>query len=115
LAILAGLRYTDARIAGATSPTILPGNRIQLVPLNQFSWWNKYQFTRSGPPPSASSTSIVRFVGVDAGVFAQITANWKAQINVENLFNKGYWASADGNNNLAGSGADISPKATATF
>ena len=21
------------------------GNRIQLVPLNQFSWWNKYQFT----------------------------------------------------------------------
>ena len=29
------------------------------------------------------------------------TATWKAQLNIENIFNKGYWASADGNNNLS--------------
>jgi catecholate siderophore receptor len=123
-----GYAYTDARISGATSATILPGNRIQLVPLNQFSWWNKYQFT----PVWSASVGVIYFsdsfassddtvylpgfVRVDAGVFAQITANWKAQINVENLFNKGYWASADGNNNLSpGQGRTYRLKATATF
>jgi hypothetical protein len=29
-----GYAYTDARVASATSATILPGNRIQLVPLS---------------------------------------------------------------------------------
>ena len=37
-----------------------------------------------------------RVLDVDAGVFAQIDATWKAQLNIENIFNKGYWASADG-------------------
>jgi catecholate siderophore receptor len=56
------------------------------------------------------------FVRVDAGVYAQITTNWKAQLNVENLFNKGYWASADGNNNLSpGQPRTFRLKATATF
>ena len=41
------------------------------------------------------------FFRVDAGLFATINETWKAQLNVENLFNKGYWASADGNNNLS--------------
>ena len=33
--------------------------------------------------------------------YAQITEAWKAQLNIENIFNKGYWASADGNNNIS--------------
>jgi catecholate siderophore receptor len=51
----------------------------------------------------ASSDNTVRlpgFVRFDAGVFARINENWRAQLNVENIFNKGYWATADGNNNL---------------
>ena len=42
-----------------------------------------------------------RVLNVDAGVYAQITETWKAQLNIENLFNKGYWASADANNNIS--------------
>ena len=38
---------------------------------------------------------------VDAGVYAQITESRKAQLNIENIFNKGYWASADANNNTS--------------
>ena len=38
-----GYAYTNARVTSATSTTIVAGNRIQLVPFNQFSWWNKYQ------------------------------------------------------------------------
>jgi hypothetical protein len=26
---------------------------------------------------------------------------WRVQLNVENLFSKGYWATADGNNNIS--------------
>ena len=47
----------------------------------------------------------------DAGLFATIDEHWKAQINVENLFNKGYWATADGNNNISpGQGRTIRAK-----
>jgi len=108
-----GYAYTDARVTGATSTTIVPGNRIQLVPLNQFSWWNKYQFTPVWSAALgvvyfsdsfASSDDSVRLPGwvrFDAGIYAKINETWRAQINIENIFNKGYWASADGNNNLS--------------
>jgi catecholate siderophore receptor len=50
---------------------------------------------------SDDSVYLPGFLRFDAGVFAQITETWKAQLNIENIFNKGYWASADGNNNLS--------------
>jgi catecholate siderophore receptor len=115
-----GYAYTNARIVGDLSKTVVAGNQVQLVPLNQFSFWNKYQFT----PVWAASVGVIYFsdsfatsddtvklpgfVRVDAGLFYTINETWKAQLNVENLFNKGYWASADGNNN-------ISPGAPRTF
>ncbi|MBN9004469.1 MAG: TonB-dependent siderophore receptor [Rhizobiales bacterium] len=115
-----GYAYTDARVTSDTSATIVAGNRVQLVPYNQVSLWNKYQFNPvwSGSlgviyfsDSFAASDDTVRlpgFVRVDAGIAAQVSRNWKLQLNVENIFNKGYWASADGNNN-------ISPGAPRTF
>jgi catecholate siderophore receptor len=41
------------------------------------------------------------FVRFDAAVYAKIDEMWRVQLNVENLFNKGYWATADGNNNIS--------------
>jgi catecholate siderophore receptor len=123
-----GYAYTDARVISATSATIVDGNRIQLVPLHQFSWWNKYQIN----PVWAASLGVIYFsdsfassddtvvlpgfVRFDAGLFATIDQHWKAQLNVENIFNTGYWATADGNNNLSpGQGRTIRAKLTATF
>jgi catecholate siderophore receptor len=108
-----GYAYTDARITSATSPTIVPGNIVQLVPLHQFAWWNKYQFTPvwsaslgaiyfSDSFASSDNTSkLPAFVRFDAGIFAQVNQTWRLQLNVENIFNTGYWASADGNNNIS--------------
>jgi catecholate siderophore receptor len=108
-----GYAYTDAKITSATSPTIVPGNRVQLVPYNQFSWWNKYQFNPTWAAALgmiyfsdsfASSDDTVRlpgFVRFDAAVYAKIDEMWRVQLNVENIFNKGYWATADGNNNIS--------------
>ncbi len=108
-----GYAYTDARITSDTSTTIVAGNRVQLVPFNQFSWWNKYQIT----PVWAASVGLIYFSDsfaasddtvklpgffrVDAGLYAKINETWRAQLNIENIFDKGYWASADGNNNLS--------------
>jgi catecholate siderophore receptor len=110
---VAGYAYTDARITSLSSATIVPGNRVQLVPYNQFSWWNKYQFNPTWAAALgviyfsdsfASSDDTVRlpgFVRFDAAVYAQIDKMWRVQLNVENIFNKGYWATADGNNNIS--------------
>ena len=123
-----GYAYTDARVTSDTSATIVAGNRIQLVPFHQFSWWNKYQIT----PMWAASVGVIYFsdsfassddtvrlpgyVRFDAAVFAKINATWKAQINIENIFNRGYWASADGNNNISpGQPRTIRLTATANF
>ena len=63
---------------------------------------------RSGPPrfsdsyaSSDDSVHLPGFLRFDAGVLAQIDASWKARLNIENIFNTGYWASADGNNNIS--------------
>jgi catecholate siderophore receptor len=110
-----GYAYTDARItanSGAPTAGIFAGNRVQLVPYNQFSWWNKYQFTPVWAASLgliyfsnsyASSDDLVKLPGffrVDAAIYAKINETWRAQLNVENIFDKGYWASADGDNNI---------------
>jgi len=108
-----GYAYTDARVTSNTSATILAGNRIQLVPLHQFSWWNKYQIDplwAAGvgviyfSDSFASSDDLVRlpgFVRVDAALYRKIDETWRIQLNIENIFDKGYWASADGDNNIS--------------
>ena len=117
--------YTDARIAhDLTAPTvalpILAGMRVQLVPYNQFAWWNRVQIDPSWGvglgiiyfgDSFATSDDTVRlpgFVRFDTALYLKIDQNWSAQLNIENIFNKGYWASADGDNN-------ISPGASRTF
>lgn len=123
-----GYAYTDARIAIGTTSTIVAGNRIQLVPFNQFSLWNKYQIDdRWGAALGiiyfsdsfASSDDSVRlpgFVRVDTALYLKINEMWKGQLNIENIFNKGYWASADGNNNISpGQPRTFRVSATAKF
>jgi catecholate siderophore receptor len=124
-----GYAYTDARITSDTSTTVVAGNVVQLVPLHQISLWNKYQFTPMWAAAFgvvyvgdsyASSDDTVRlpsFVRYDAAVYAKIDEHWKAQLNIENIFfDKGYWASADGNNNISpGQPRTFRLSATANF
>jgi len=128
-----GYAYTDARIAkNLTAATValpvLAGNRVQLVPYNQIALWNKFKFTDMWSAglgiiyfgdSFASSDDTVRlpaFVRVDAGIYANIDQNWKAQLTVENVFNTNYWASADGDNNISpGQGRTVRLKAIYKF
>ena len=81
---------TDGKPSGRLAPTFSPGGRGRGV----------IYFSDS----LASSDDTVKlpgFVRFDAGIYANIDKNWRAQLTSENIFNKGYWASADGNNNIS--------------
>ena len=83
------------------------------MPYNQLSLWNKYQidpvwaaavgviYFSDSFASSDDSVRLPGFVRFDAAVYAKIDEMWRVQLNVENLFNKGYWATADGNNNIS--------------
>ena len=76
------------------------------------SLWNKYDFTtRVGAALGViyrgevftSTDNLVRLPGytrVDAGVFVNLSARLRAQLNVENLSNRRYYAFAHNNFNI---------------
>jgi catecholate siderophore receptor len=110
--IAGGYSFTDARIASATSATIVAGNRVGLVPFNAFTLWNKFDVTRdfaigvgvlNYSHVFAASDNTVRLPGYtrfDLGLFYQINESVRAQVNIENLFDRRYIATADNNNNI---------------
>ncbi|MEA2975067.1 MAG: catecholate siderophore receptor [Alphaproteobacteria bacterium] len=110
--ITAGYAYTDARIVGATSTAVLPGNRAQLVPYHQASLWNRYDFNdmwgagvgviSSSNFYAAADDAVVLpgYMRIDGAVFWKYDKNLRAQINVENIFGAKYYSTADGNNNI---------------
>lgn len=123
-----GYAYTDARLTNNTSTTVVAGNRVQLVPYNQVSLWNKYQidpiwggglgviYFSDSYASSDDTVKLPGFVRVDAALYVKINETWRGQLNVENVFNKGYWASADGNNNISpGQPRTFRVSATAKF
>jgi len=126
--VTGGYAYTDARIENNLSPTIVAGNRVGLVPYNTFSLWNKYQFNPMWAGGLgvihysnffASSDNTVRipeFTRVDAAVILTLNPTWRAQLNIENLFDQKYYSTADGNNNITpGSPRVFRLQATARF
>ena len=126
--VTGGYAYTDARIVSNNSATIVVGNRVGLVPFNTFSLWNRYQFT----PVWAAAVGVIHyanffassdntvllpeFTRVDAAIFFRLNDMWRAQLNIENILDGRYIATADGNNNITpGSPRVFRLSATATF
>ncbi len=88
------------------------GREVPWVPHNTFSLWNRYQFT----PMFGAGVGVVHktdffaaannevvipgYTRVDAALFFNLDQNWSAQVNVENIFNTDYIASAHNNNNI---------------
>jgi iron complex outermembrane recepter protein len=91
--------------------TDVVGNGLANVPDNQFSLWTTYEIQRgdlaglgfglgflylSDRPGNLSNTfSLPSFFRTDAALFYE-RDNWRAQLNVENLFDIEYFSSSDG-------------------
>ncbi|AMB45149.1 TonB-dependent siderophore receptor [Methylobacterium sp. AMS5] len=110
--VAGGYAFTDARITNNLSPTIVAGNFVGLVPLNAFTLWNKFDIDPSfsvgvgfinQSHTFATSDQTVRlpsYSRFDLGLFYKISENARAQVNIENLFDRSYIVSAHNNNNI---------------
>ncbi len=111
--VMGGYTYQDGTITSTQSSTIKAGSVLAELPKNTFSLWNRYDFNAmwgaglgviSRDKMYTSTDNAVYlpgFVRVDAAVYAKIDKNLRAQLNIENLFDTNYYASAHNNNNIS--------------
>lgn len=107
-----GYAFQDGEITQSISSTALAGAVLAQLPRHSLSLWNKYDLTsRVGVALGVihrgemftSTDNLVRLPGytrVDAGLFVNLTTKLRAQVNVENLSNRRYYASAHNNFNI---------------
>lgn len=109
--VVGGYAWQDAEITSTTSAAPA-GREVPLTPEHAFSLWNKYEFTdRLGAglglvhqtkmlASLSNAVTLPGFTRVDAAVFVRLTDTLRAQVNVENLFDKRYFPTSHGDNNI---------------
>ncbi len=123
-----GYAYQDGRIKTTQSATIVAGSRLAQLPRHSFSLWNRYELNpkwglglgaiyRGAIYASTDNTvTLPGFVRFDAAVFCRITKNLRAQLNLENVLDRGYYSMANSNTNITpGSPRAIRISLTAKF
>ncbi len=110
--VIGGYAYQDGEITRTQSATVLAGARLAHVPRHTFSMWNRYDFDEkwgagmgfvASSGIHASVDNRVRLPGfarIDAALFYEVSPLVHLQLNVENLFDRSYFASAHSNNNI---------------
>lgn len=114
--IAGGYARTFGEITGAQGTTVgntVPvGRSLANIPEDMFTLWNKYRFTpmfaagigivhRSEIFASTSNTTVLpEFTRVDGALYFNLTENLDAQLNVENIFDEKYYASAHTDHNI---------------
>jgi catecholate siderophore receptor len=109
---MGGYAYQDAVLTADQSATVRSGAKLAMVPKHTFSLWSRYDFSaplaaalgvvyRDSLYTSTSNTMMLpSFTRVDGAVFYRFSKQYRVQLNVENLFDKKYWASAHNDNNI---------------
>ncbi|MFA5057722.1 MAG: TonB-dependent receptor, partial [Opitutaceae bacterium] len=107
-----GYAYQDAFISSATTAA-RAGAIVAQVPRHSCSLWNRYRLLpalsvgvglvyRSTMFAAIDDTVLLPgYTAVDAAVYYTINDHWRLQANVENLFDKKYYANADNNTNIS--------------
>lgn len=111
--IMGGYAYQDAQITKTQSASVKAGATLAQVPTHSASLWNRYDFSPAwgaglgvvyrGEIFASTDNTVVLpgFTRVDAALYYSLSRNLKLQLNVENLFDKKYYASANSNNNIS--------------
>jgi catecholate siderophore receptor len=105
-------RYLTDTSNAAGTIAARAGNHVPFTPVHTYSLWNRYDFTQTwgaGLGVIAQSeyyanadnqVHVPGFARVDGAIFFTLNKNFRAQVNVENLFGVKYYPSADANNNI---------------
>lgn len=106
--VMGGYAYQDAETRLSKSATAVAA----MVPEHSASLWNRYDFSpvlgaglgvvyRDEIFTGTSNTvTLASYTRIDAALFYTISKNLKLQLNVENLLDKDYYASANSNDNI---------------
>ena len=110
--IIGGYAYQDAKITKTQSAAIKAGARLAQVPVHSASLWNRYDFSPTWGAglglvyrgkiytSTDNSVALPGFARVDTALYYTVNKNLNVQLNVENVFDKKYYASANSNNNI---------------
>lgn len=110
--VIGGYAYQNGEITQSISSNALAGATLAQVPEHTFSLWNRYDITQQWGVGLGSvyrskmfaatdnKVTLPGFLRFDAAVYYKINKNIQLQANVENLFDKDYYASAHSNNNI---------------
>lgn len=108
-----GYAYQDGRILTTQSATVVAGRRLAQLPRHTASLWNRYDFNRTWGvglgaiyrdaifASTDNTVTLPSFVRLDAAVFYRFSDNLRAQLNVENVLDRAYFATAHSNNNIS--------------
>lgn len=119
--VYAGYANLDARVSKALStgtdastPAIPVGRKIGLVPENMFSLWNRFNLGEqwgaglgvihqsSSYASISNSVQLPGFTRFDGALYYTVKAlKTRIALNVENLLDKNYYPTADGDNNIS--------------
>jgi catecholate siderophore receptor len=107
-----GYAYQDALVTSATTAA-RAGAQVAQVPHHTFSLWSNYQVHprvgaalgivyRSDMFAAIDNTVVLSgYTRIDAAAFVPLSKRARLQLNVENLFDKKYFANADNNTNIS--------------
>jgi catecholate siderophore receptor len=110
--VLGGYAWQDGEITHAISASAPTGAAPAQVPPHAFSLWTRYDVSaRLGVgfgvqhrgqvfTSTDNRVTVPRFTRADLGVFFVVSRWLRAQVNVENLFDAAYYASAHSNTNI---------------
>jgi catecholate siderophore receptor len=110
--VVGGYAYQDGRILATQSATVIAGARLAQLPRHTLSLWNRYDFGRRWGAGLgliyrdeifAATDNTVRipdFVRFDAAIFHRFNERVRAQLNVENVLDRGYFSMANSNTNI---------------
>lgn len=123
-----GYAYQDGKILATQSATALSGARLAQLPRHSASFWQRYDLSSTWGfglgcvhrgEIFAATDNAVRLPGftrLDAAIFFKLNARFRAQLNIENLLDRDYAASAHNNNNITpGSPFAVRGSLTAKF
>lgn len=110
--VAGGYAYQDGRILTTQSATVVAGRRLAQLPRHTLSLWNRYDLNRRWGvglgviyrdeifAAVSNTVSLPSFVRVDAALFHRFNDRLRAQLNVENVLDRAYFASAHSNTNI---------------
>ncbi len=106
-----GYTYLDGKIRNDTAAAPA-GTRLEQLPENQLSIWNRFQLTEAFGlglgaiyqdeqfTSVSNSVTLPDYWRVDAAAYWDVNKRLSVQVNIENLFDETYYASAHGDNNI---------------